>query len=54
MIMAGDADGCPAEKYVEIYRKLRKGSLSIIPQSDHLVLMRQPKLVEDIIVGYLK
>lgn len=54
MIMAGETDGCPAERYVEMYRKLKKGSLAIIPGSDHLVLEHQPKLVEDIIAGYLK
>jgi len=54
MVMAGEADGCPVERYVQMYRKLKKGSLSIIPGSDHLVLMNKPKLVEEIVLDYLK
>jgi pimeloyl-ACP methyl ester carboxylesterase len=54
MIMAGEADGCPVERYVEMYRKLKRGSLAIIPESDHLVLMNKPKLVEEIVLAYLQ
>ncbi|MEO8473891.1 MAG: alpha/beta hydrolase [Chryseolinea sp.] len=54
MIMAGETDSCPVERYVDMYRKLKKGSLAIIPGSNHLVLEHQPKLVEDIILRYFK
>ena len=54
MIIAGQNDGCPIERYVEMYRLLQHGELAIIPGSDHLVLTRKPELVADIILDYLK
>lgn len=53
LIMAGEKDGCPVEQYVAIYRLLIDGHLAIIPGSDHLVFLRQPKLVSEIITSFL-
>lgn len=53
LIVAGEGDGCPAEKYVSLYRLLKKGHLAIVPGSDHLVLIRQPKLTSDIIWSFI-
>lgn len=54
LIIAGQNDGCPIEKYVEMYRLLPRGELAIIPGSDHLVLMRKPELMAHVILDYLK
>jgi pimeloyl-ACP methyl ester carboxylesterase len=54
MVVAGQNDGCPIEKYVEIYRQLQHGQIFIVPDSDHLVLMRRPRLVGDIILEFIK
>lgn len=45
--------GCPAEQYLKLYRLLKKGHLTVIPISDHLVFLRQPKVTSDIIWSFL-
>jgi pimeloyl-ACP methyl ester carboxylesterase len=53
LIIAGQNDGCPVERYVAIYRLLQKGQLAIIPGSDHLVLRNKPALMQEIISSYI-
>jgi pimeloyl-ACP methyl ester carboxylesterase len=54
LIMAGENDGCPIEQYTTLFRLLKKGHLAIIPGSDHLVFLRQPKLMAEIIWSFIE
>jgi len=54
MIAAGQNDGCPIEHYTSIYRLLQHGQMAVIPGCDHLVLSCKPKLMEEIIMGFLE
>jgi len=53
LIAFGESDGCPAEQYIKLYRLLKRGHLAVIPNSDHLVVLRQPKVMSDIIWSFL-
>ena len=53
LIAFGESDGCPVEQYTKLYRLLKNGHLSVIPGSDHLVFLRQPKVTSDIIWSFL-
>jgi len=53
LIAAGERDGCPVEKYTVLYRLLKHGHLAIIPGSDHLVFLRKPKLMSEIIWSFI-
>jgi len=53
LIAFGEGDGCPTEQYVKLYRLLKKGHLAVIPGSDHLVFLRQPKVMADVIWSFL-
>jgi pimeloyl-ACP methyl ester carboxylesterase len=54
MIAAGQNDGCPIEHYTAIYRLLQHGEMAIVPGCDHLVLPCKPKLMVEIIRGFLE
>lgn len=54
LMICGDRDQyVTLENYVNIYRALRNAQISIIPDSDHVVLFTQPDLVEKNIMTFL-
>jgi pimeloyl-ACP methyl ester carboxylesterase len=55
LMVCGDRDQyVTLENYVNIYRSLSNAQLSIIPDSDHVVLLTQPQLVEKNIISFLR
>jgi len=55
LVAAGDRDQYNSiESFVSIYKLLPKAQLAIIPGSDHIILYRQPALMETMLVGFLR
>jgi pimeloyl-ACP methyl ester carboxylesterase len=54
LIAAGDRDRYnPIESFVNIYKKLPKAQLAIIPNADHIIFYRQPELMELIVTDFI-
>jgi pimeloyl-ACP methyl ester carboxylesterase len=53
LIVAGEKDGTPVERYVIMHRMLKNAQLAIVPGSDHIVLFRRPKLMNEIILPFV-
>jgi pimeloyl-ACP methyl ester carboxylesterase len=53
LLVAVEKDGTPIERYVSIHRMLKNSQLAIVPGSDHIVLIRRPRLMNEIILPFL-
>ena len=53
LIVAGEKDGTPIEQYVRMHRMLKNSQLAIVPGSDHVVLIRKPRLMNEIILSFM-
>ncbi len=53
LIVAGEKDGTPVEQYVRMHRMLKNSQLAIVPGSDHIVLIRKPRLMNEIILSFV-
>jgi pimeloyl-ACP methyl ester carboxylesterase len=53
LLIAGEKDGTPIERYVIMHRMLKNSQLAIVPGSDHIVLYRKPKLMNEIILPFV-
>jgi pimeloyl-ACP methyl ester carboxylesterase len=51
--VAGEKDGTPVEQYVRMHRMLKDSQLAIVPGSDHIVLIRKPRLMNEIILSFV-
>ena len=54
LIVAGEKDGTPIERYVKMHRMLKDSQLAIVPGSDHIVLIRKPRLMNEIILSFVE
>ena len=55
LMICGDRDQYVSlENYAKIYRAFDNAQISIVPNSDHVVLFSRPDLVEDNILTFLK
>lgn len=53
LLVAGEKDVTPIERYVSMHRMLKNSQLAIVPGSDHIVLHRRPKLMNEIILAFV-
>lgn len=53
LLVAGEKDGTPIERYVIMHRMLKQSQLAIVPGSDHIVLIRKPELMNEIILPFV-
>ncbi len=53
LLVAGEKDVTPIERYVIMHRMLKNSQLAIVPGSDHIVLYRKPKLMNEIILPFV-
>ncbi len=53
LIVAGEKDVSPIERFVMMHRMLKNSQLAIVPGSDHIVLYRKPKLMQEIILSFV-
>jgi len=53
MVMAADDDLLPVERFVELYRAIPNGELSIVPGTSHFLLREKPDACNAIIIEFL-
>ncbi len=53
LLIAAEKDVTPIERYVTMHRMLKNSQLAIVPGSDHIVLHRRPKLMNEIILPFV-